>query len=355
MEANESISNFISRIKDLSDKLGDIGEKVSSSDLVTITLKGLVQDYKVFISTLSARPKPPTFDELTWILLQEEERMKNYDLDSSGSDLALIAKGKQSYRGKPWDKNRGKFQAKKKGMAHLILMLREMLNVIIVENQGHLAKDCYKRKNHESKQRYKRHNGNFVHKDTSVNDGFKNLKLFISEVALSVETDDENAWFIDSGASTHMSCNKEWYDEYYENIDGTHIYLGDNRSHKVQGYGVISVNLPDGQMRQIHNVMYVPGIKKNLIYVSTITDNDLKVEFGKSRCVVKDIQDHYKVVATGTRIGGLYKLDVTLNNHQALTSTTMSTEELWHQRYGHLNYNDLMLLQRKQWLKVFLL
>ena len=30
MEANESISNFISRIKDLSDKLGDIGEKVSS-------------------------------------------------------------------------------------------------------------------------------------------------------------------------------------------------------------------------------------------------------------------------------------------------------------------------------------
>jgi hypothetical protein len=29
MEANESISNFISRIKDLSGKLDDIGEKVS--------------------------------------------------------------------------------------------------------------------------------------------------------------------------------------------------------------------------------------------------------------------------------------------------------------------------------------
>ena len=51
MEANESIRNFISRIKDLSDKLGDIGEKVSSIDLVIITLKGLGQDYKVFIST----------------------------------------------------------------------------------------------------------------------------------------------------------------------------------------------------------------------------------------------------------------------------------------------------------------
>jgi hypothetical protein len=57
MESNESISNFVSRIKDLSDKLGDISEKVSSSDLVTIALKGLVQDYKVLISTLLARQR----------------------------------------------------------------------------------------------------------------------------------------------------------------------------------------------------------------------------------------------------------------------------------------------------------
>ena len=65
----------------------------------------------------------------------------------------------------------------------------------------HLAKDCT--------QRYKRNNGNCVHKDTSINDGFKNIKLFISESMLSSETDDENAWFIDYGASTHMTCNKE--------------------------------------------------------------------------------------------------------------------------------------------------
>ena len=88
----------------------------------------------------------------------------------------------------------------------------------------HLAKDCFKRKNHESrshesKQIYQRHNGNFVHKDTSTSNGFKNVKLFISEVALFAEIDDENIWFADSSASSHMSCNKEWYDEYYENLD----------------------------------------------------------------------------------------------------------------------------------------
>jgi hypothetical protein len=45
--------------------------------------------------------------------------------------------------------------------------------------------------NHESNQRHRRHNGNFVNRDTLVNDGFKNLKLFISEATLSAETDDE--------------------------------------------------------------------------------------------------------------------------------------------------------------------
>jgi len=180
-----------------------------------------------------------------------------------------------------------------------------------------------------------------------VNDEFKNLKLFLSDAALSAETDDESAWFIDSGASAHMTCNKEWYDKYYEKSDGTHIYLGDDRSLKVQGYGIINVYLPNGQMRQIHNVMYVPALKKNLISVSTITDNHLKVEFGKFGCIVKDVQDHYRVVSTGTRVGGLYRLDVTVKRHVALTSTETSTAELWHHRYGHLNYNDLSLLQRK--------
>ena len=60
--------------------------------------------------------------------------------------------------------------------------------------------------------------------ETSINDDFKNLKLFIFEAALSAETDDENAWFIDLGSLAHMSCVKEWFDEYHESINETHVY-----------------------------------------------------------------------------------------------------------------------------------
>ena len=114
-------------------------------------------------------------------------------------------------------------------------------------NSGHIARECFRNKNHESNHRYRKHNGNYVRKP-DVN-GFKNLRLFISENAMSIEINDKSAWFIDSGASPHMSCNREWYDEYHENSDATHIYLGDNRSHEVRVYGVISVNIPDGQIK----------------------------------------------------------------------------------------------------------
>jgi hypothetical protein len=107
------------------------------------------------------------------------------------------------------------------------------------------------------------------------------------------------------------------------------------------------VTLPNGTVRHIHNVVYVLGIEKNLISVSTITDQNLKVELFKNYCIVKDLLDHLRTVATGVRVGGLYKLDVTSKADHALTSATMPTEILWHQRYGHINHPDLLLLQKK--------
>ena len=78
-------------------------------------------------------------------------------------------------------------------------------------------------------------------------------------------------------------------------------------------------------MKWIHNVMYFLSIKTNLIYVSTISNNDLKVEFGKYQCHIKYIQDHYRIVVVGYIIGGLYKLDASKSSHQALTYSGMST------------------------------
>ena len=93
----------------------------------------------------------------------------------------------------------------------------------------------------EAKHRQKKHTGHFADEDQN-----HELKLFVSNVSLSTKIDDDNTWFIDFGASIHMSCKRDWFDTYHEVNNGAHIYLGDNRSHEIKGYGDISVAMPNG-------------------------------------------------------------------------------------------------------------
>ena len=145
-----------------------------------------------------------------------------------------------------------------------------------------------------------------------------------------------------------MIGSKHWLEDFKEINEGAKIYLGDDKSHQIKGCGKVSVILRYGNIKQIYNVIYVLGITKNLISISMITDQDLKVEFFKSNGYINHFLDGMKTIATGIRTRGLYKLDVRPTLVQALTSTSLTTEELWHQRFGHISYNDLLLLQTKE-------
>jgi hypothetical protein len=59
MDGNESVSSFLGRIKEVKDKIVNIGETISNIDLVTITLNGMLEDYHMFITGLTTREKPP--------------------------------------------------------------------------------------------------------------------------------------------------------------------------------------------------------------------------------------------------------------------------------------------------------
>ena len=90
MDESETAAEFVARGKDVKDALGDIGEKVNDSDVVTITLVGMRDEYLTFITGLAARERAPTFEELIGIFLQEEERRQN--LKPQSNDLALMEK-----------------------------------------------------------------------------------------------------------------------------------------------------------------------------------------------------------------------------------------------------------------------
>jgi hypothetical protein len=86
-----------------------------------------------------------------------------------------------------------------------------------------------------------------------------------------------------------MTCNKNLYINFKERQNGATIYLGDDHAHQIKGCRDILVTLPNGTIRHIQKVVYVPRIKKKLVSVSAIIDRNLKIEFFKNYCIVKDL------------------------------------------------------------------
>jgi len=78
-----------------------------------------------------------------------------------------------------------------------------MIKCFYCGKTGHIAREYYKKKNDENKHRQKSHTWHFVSEDMN-----HDLKLFVSDATLSAETDEAGIWFVDSGSSTHMTCNK---------------------------------------------------------------------------------------------------------------------------------------------------
>jgi hypothetical protein len=98
---------------------------------------------------------------------------------------------------------------------------------------GHYSKDCGEKKFHWSKNR--RHEGNFLDKEATINDNFKNLKFFISYATLSIET--YNVWFIYSATSIHMTYHRDWFETYHDKNNGAKIYLSDDKCYQIKCYG----------------------------------------------------------------------------------------------------------------------
>ncbi|MCO5609060.1 hypothetical protein L7F22_063281 [Adiantum nelumboides] len=131
---------------------------------------------------------------------------------------------------------------------------------------------------------------------------------------------------------------------------GKKVTCANNASYPIKGVGKILITISDGSDLCLPDVLYVPGIKKNLLSVSSLAKNGLRVIFEDDRCIVRDRENGYSLITTGTLENGLFVLDHYEKQIQACIAETktqaMQDAELWHARFGHVGYGSLMTLQR---------
>ena len=120
----------------------------------------------------------------------------------------------------------------------------------------------------------------------------------------------------------------------------TKVELGDNGTYAIEGIGSTSLKLESGWSLHLEEVLYVPGLKKNLLSVGVLEDKGYTVAFTKGKAIMWPLGgDVSSAIEIGVKEGNVYRL--TGNPIQAQVHVVMNPCELWHRRFGHLNYRAL--------------
>jgi hypothetical protein len=114
--------------------------------------------------------------------------------------------------------------------------------------------------------------------------------LFIFSLSGTIPTDDD-IWLIDSGASRHMTRYRDHLTDLVEKETNLHV-LGDNVRNNVKWVGTYKFQLESDIPLQLSEVLYVPGMKRNLVVVSSLEDKGYKVTFSEGKILAWHKNSH---------------------------------------------------------------
>ncbi|MCO5571734.1 hypothetical protein L7F22_025482 [Adiantum nelumboides] len=172
-------------------------------------------------------------------------------------------------------------------------------------------------------------------------------EAFLSTYMAHLQEEVEDGWYVDSGASNHMTYHHYWF-TLVEPFEGEgSVLTGDDSHHAIQGKRTITIQMSQGEEKDLSNVLLVPGITKNLISVGQIVEKGYEVKFNKDGCYVKN--DKGKVVAHGEKNGRIFKLKMNVTHNANFSSHSSSSSLiLWHKRLGHISHQSIMHLKKEE-------
>ena len=107
------------------------------------------------------------------------------------------------------------------------------------------------------------------------------FELDFSLIACMVSSMVGCVWYLDSGASFHMSGDKNLFSTLEEKDLQMQIEMGDDGKYRVLGEGTVVFQREHGAPLTLTDVKYVPSLKKNLVSVAMLEDKGYDVVFCK--------------------------------------------------------------------------
>lgn len=288
LEECNDMQQYIDNIVSTANKLKGIGFPISDEWLVAILLAGLTDEFRPFIMSLEASEADLSADSVISKLLDIQST-------STTKGEAFFMKKFQKKKGKP-----GKGKRKRK--------------CFICGSEAHLKYQCDQKKDNKSGE------------SSSTGNAF--VAGFLSE-------GKRTEWYIDSGASAHMTPHDDMlFNKKQPPVK--EITTASNTRIQVSSIGDCNMKF-EGKKVHVSNILHVPGITANLLSVSKMVEQGNTVIFNSEGCTIYN--ECHKVVAHSKSVDGTYKLYETTET--CMLSTIEDDALIWHRRLGHTNYRSM--------------
>lgn len=341
------MEEYVNRVTQLWSKVQGVGFALGEDVVGSLMLGGLPSEFRPMILGIENSGKEITVDFVKNLLLQEV-----IFESSANSESAFF--GKNNNKGK---KNSKGFKKKQK-------------NIKCFEcGEPHLVKNCPRKKKSDDKVLMTSFtNGssfsNWYDSDEEdcaekalwtsvhVNNAFvanldgdeKKCGVDALMTSLLVNESFGSDWYIDSGATAHMTKNASLMKNKRAPVK-REVVVANNRIIKVECVGDIEQSIADNSSVLIKDVQYIPDLCANLLSVSKIVQNsENEVVFNSSG--YKIYNGKREILATGTLINNMFKLDcVPCMNEIACTSKGKDNDLLlWHRRLRHASFSKMNVL-----------
>jgi hypothetical protein len=266
MSNNKPVLTQVYEILLIVGDLKTMGVEIAERFLVGAIINKLPSSWNDYKKKLKHDDRKYSLESLQRHLCIEEDSRNRDRNDSSDvkTKVNVINVNKNNQKNKFQVKNDKKF--KKNGPNPKYQNNKKKEHCFVCGKHGHRSYQC----------RYRKEEANAVNED------------LVATVTEANHVTSESGWWLDTGATIHISKDRSLFKTYEVIDDGTEVKMGNNIRTKVIGKGTVVLKFTSGKVLTLVNVLHVPDMAKNLISGDLLNKRGFKLVYESDKFFIQE-------------------------------------------------------------------